>query len=125
MSESRFRVLDKNNKIVFEGTNSEVKERFNLSKASNLNQYSHYGMLLKGKYYVEKLGVPDHKYEELLNMQIILFERENRVVGYRKDVEKNVRDLKKHGINVKVIEKVQKGAKRRKEKYYILEKEES
>lgn len=125
MSESRFRVLDSNRKIIFEGTDSEIKENFNLSKASNLNQYVYMGMLLRAKYYVEKVGAPNHQYKELLDRQIELFEHYDTVIGYGRDIEMNVRDLKKHGIKVKVIEKVQRGAKRRKEKYYILEKEVS
>lgn len=125
MPKLRFRVLDKKDRIVFEGTNEEVKERFDISKSSNIVQYANYGMFLKGKYRVEKIGEKDPKYDALLEMQIKILEREKSVVGYRKDIQKNIRDLKKHGIKVKAREVIERGAKRRKDKYYILEKEES
>lgn len=118
-----YRIYNEENEVIFEGGDANVKEFFNLAKGSNISNYANYGMKIKGKYFVEKIGSQKRKtaYEELLDRQVQIFQQYDTVVGYRRDIKKNIKDLKKRGINVVAIEREAREGKR-KTKYYILEK---
>lgn len=118
-----YRIYNEENEVIFEGGDANVKEFFNLAKSSNISNYVNYGMKIKGKYFVETIGSIKKKtaYEELLDRQAQVLQEYDTVVGYRRDIKKNIKDLKKRGINVVAIEKEAREGKR-KSKYYILEK---
>jgi len=124
MQIATYRIIDRNtNRVVFVGTDNECRKEFDIK--SHVHTYITKGRFLKGKYRIEQDGfvnVIRGEYEELLAEQMSLLQRYDSVVGHSKNIERNISDLKRNGFDVVKRQAFIKFGKRRKQKYWILEK---
>lgn len=134
-----YKISDEEGNVVFRGTCKEIETEFGLPASSHcLVHYVKKRTKLKRKYYVDydcklikqysitKKPKPRPKakgpYQELLEKQIMLLQDYPSVVGFHKNIEKNIRDLLEAGFETVKREVVYRDGKGRPVKYWILEK---
>ena len=123
MATMMYKVVDFDGEEVMRGSSRMIRDKFGLALKHGMTHYTKYGHKLKGKYFVYEIGMtePNTEYERLLLKQCDLLKHYDSVVGFHKNIAKNIRDLADRGF---IVEKRQAVflTGRRKTKYWILEK---
>lgn len=136
-----YKVVDLKGKEIFEGTDKEVMKR--LDMRTHVSSYAKKKSVVGGKYRIVKSGTGERpctrkpykkeqrpkpetekltEYQQLLRRQIQLLREYDSVVGHKRNIEKNIRDLEAAGFKVRKREAVIRSGKGRKARYWILEK---